>query len=224
MRARASGGFTLIELVLAMALLATMMLLLYSGLSFALRSWDAGDANGRRTADRRIGENFLRRELTETFPMRWKDPSTVKVAFAGETQSLRFASSRPAGISSGGLSLVGIKVEEDVVKRSRNLVMRRAMPDDEAKDFKPLDSAEPSILIGGVDSVAFAYFGSVNDFSEPQWTDTWPYPGRVPQMVRVRVKTEDGSPIPDMVVKVMLGEEAGCLENSFQRNCRPRSN
>jgi hypothetical protein len=102
--------------------------------------------------------------------------------------------------------------------------MRRAMPDDAAKDFKPLDSAEPSILIAGVDSVSFAYFGSVNDFSEPQWTDTWPYPGRVPQMVRVRVKTDDGAPLPDMVVKVMLGEEAGCLENSFQRNCRPRSN
>jgi general secretion pathway protein J len=224
MSVRASAGFTLVEVVLAMVLLALMMMLLYGGLNFALRSWDAGDANGRRTADRRIGENFLRRELTETFPMRWKDPTTVKVAFAGETQSLRFASSRPAGISAGGLSLVSVQVEEDPVKRGRNLVMRRAMPDDAAKDFKPLDSAEPSILLAGVDSVAFAYFGSVNDFSEPQWTDTWPYPSRVPQMVRVRVKTDDGALLPDMVVKVMLGEEAGCLENSFQRNCRPRSN
>ena len=74
------------EIVLAMVLLSTMMLLLYSGLSFALRSWDAGDAGGRRTADRRIGEHFLRRELTEVFPMRWKDPMMVKVAFSGEAE------------------------------------------------------------------------------------------------------------------------------------------
>jgi general secretion pathway protein J len=220
---RASGGFTLIELVVAMALLAVMMLLLYSGLGFALRSWDAGDANGRRTADRRIGENFLRRELTETFPMRWKDSTMVKVAFAGETQSLRFASVRPAGVSVGGLSLVGIEVQGNAAKRERHLVMRRAMPDDDAKDFKPLEAAEPTVLIADVDSVTFAYFGAVNDFSEPQWTDTWPYPGRVPQMVRLRVKTADGAMLPDMVVKMMLGEEAGCLENAFQRGCRPRA-
>jgi hypothetical protein len=52
--------------------------------------------------------------------------------------------------------------------------------------------------------------------------DSWPYRNRVPQMVRVRVKRDDGTMLPDLVAKVMLGEEAGCLENSFQRLCRPR--
>ena len=96
-----------------MALLGAMMLLLYSGLAFALRSWDAGDANGRRTADRRIGENFLRRELSELFPMRWKDPTIVKFAFEGEADHLRFVSSRPAGIAQGGLSLVSLEVQDE---------------------------------------------------------------------------------------------------------------
>ena len=77
------------------------MVLLYSGITFALRSWDAGDANGRLTADRRIGENFLRREVAETFPMRWKDPTTLRFAFEGEEEVLRFVSSRPAGVAQG---------------------------------------------------------------------------------------------------------------------------
>ncbi|HXN16093.1 MAG TPA: prepilin-type N-terminal cleavage/methylation domain-containing protein [Usitatibacter sp.] len=222
MRPKAHAGFTLIELVVAMALLGAMMVLLYSGLSFALRGWDAGDANGRRTADRRLGENFLRRELRELFPMRWKDPMEVKFAFQGEASRLRFVSSRAAGVSLGGVSLVGVEVEADAATGSHHLVMRRAMPDDDAKDFSPLDRAERSILIADVESVSFAYFGGESDFAEPRWFDGWTFPYRLPQLVRIRVKTAQGTVLPDLVVKLMLGEEAGCLESVYQRQCRPR--
>jgi len=51
---RRAAGFTLVEVVVAMALLATIMVLLYAGLSFALRSWDAGDANGRKVVSDRL--------------------------------------------------------------------------------------------------------------------------------------------------------------------------
>jgi general secretion pathway protein J len=221
MRSR-SRGFTLIEVVLALALLATIMVLLYSGLSFALRSWDAGDANGRRVADQRLGENFLRREMTEMFPMRWKDATVVKFAFEGEEDHVRFVSARPPGIQQSGLALVSLEMQEVEGSRARNLVMRRAMPNDEAVDFGPLQRAEPAILMTNLESVAFAYFGAENDFAEPKWTESWSFAGSVPQLIRVRVKTADGRAVPDFVIRVMLGPEAGCLESWFQRNCRPR--
>jgi general secretion pathway protein J len=219
---RSQRGFTLIELVVATALLGTMMVLMYSGLTFSLRGWDAGAASGQRIADRRIGENFLRRELSEIFPMRWKDPMVLRLAFEGETQRVRFVSSRPADVTGGGLSLVGLEVEAGADSRDRSLVMRRAMPDDDAKDFGPLDRVKGTVILAGVDSVAFSYFGSENDFTDPKWSDSWTYVGRVPQMVRMRIRTVEGTVLPEMVIRVNLGEEAGCLENSFQRVCRPR--
>ena len=221
MRGR-NAGFTMIEMVVAMALLGAMLLLLYSGLAFGLRAWDAADVNGRRTADRRIAENFLRRELVELFPMRWKDPMTLKFAFEGKKDSLRFVSVRPAGISVTGLSLVGIGLEQDPGKRTRNLVMRRAAPGDEQKDFAPLANGEASILFENVDSVAFDYYGSENDFTDPAWVDDWTFEGRMPLLVRIRIQGADGTMLPEMVVRLMLGEEAGCLESQFQRVCRPR--
>ena len=222
MRKKSAAGFTLIELVVAMALLGTMMVLLYSGLTFALRSWDAGEVNGRRTADRRIGENFLRREMAELFPMRFKDPMAVKVAFEGGAQNLKFVSSRPAGITQGGLSLVGVQVESGAIPRERHLIMRRAMPDDEAKDFGPLDHAERTVLIEDVESVQFAYYGTENDFTEPKWYDTWPFAERIPRLVRLRIRAPDATLMAEMVMRIEISEEAGCLENAFQRVCRPR--
>jgi general secretion pathway protein J len=220
---REQGGFTLVELVLALVLLGAMMTLLYSGITFALRSWDAGDANGRRTADRRLGENFLRRELAEAFPMRWKDPATLRFAFEGAGHALRFVSSRPAGVGQGGLALVGVDVEDDPKRqRARNLVMRRVMADSDAADFGALAEAQPSILVEDVDAVEFTYFGAENDFSEPRWWPEWPFPARMPTMVRIRMRASDGEPLPDMIVALRLGEEAGCLETAMQRGCAPR--
>ncbi|HTS86757.1 MAG TPA: prepilin-type N-terminal cleavage/methylation domain-containing protein [Usitatibacter sp.] len=220
MRRASQAGFTLVELVIAVSLLAVMMVLLYSGLTFAFRSWDAGELNGRREADRRLGENFLRRELTELFPMRWKDPMTLKFALDGQRQTLRFVSSRPADVTMGGLSLVGLAVEPGP-GRTSNLVMRRAMPDDRALDFGPLDNGTATVLLEDVDSVAFSYFGSDNDMSDPRWSDTWTQP-RIPQLIRMIVRNSDGTMLPTMTFRVELGAEAGCLENSFQRVCSPR--
>ncbi len=223
MKRQRSAGFTLIEVIIAMTLLVMIMVLLYSGLSFALRSWDAGDANGRRVADRRLGENFIRRELTEIFPMRWKNATAVKFAFEGEKERLKFVSSRPAGLAQGGLALVGFEVvQANDAARSRNLMMRRALPDDEAVDFGPLDKAEAVILLAGVDSVGFSYFGAENDFTEAKWTDKWEFAAALPQLVRLKVKTAEGRELPEYVVRLNLGVEAGCLESSFQRFCRPR--
>jgi general secretion pathway protein J len=216
-----AAGFTLIELVVAMAILGIMMLLIYSGLTFALRSWDAGDAVGRTAADRRIGEAFVRRELGELFPMRFKDPMKLRIAFEGARERMRFVSSRAAGVSSGGLSLVSLEMQGDS-RSGRNFVMRRAMPDEAADSFEPVEAAEPSIILAGVESVQFEYFGAENDFTDPKWMDEWTWETRIPQMVRLRIKRADGQFLPDLVVRIMLGEEAGCLENSFQRLCRPR--
>lgn len=219
---RAQSGFTLVEVVLAMVLLGTMMLLLYGGINFSLRSWNAGDANGRRVADGRIADNFLRREVGELYPMRWQDPAVLRFAFEGTQHELRFVSSRRAGVSAGGLSLVSLQAEPGAQPRSHDLMMRRAQASGDVNDFTPLEQAKPSVLLEGIEGVDFQYFGAPNDFSDPEWTDEWKNPARMPLLVRMTVHGSRGDSLPPMTMRLMVGPEAGCFENVFQRDCRPR--
>ena len=215
-------GFTLVEIVLAIMLLGIMMLLLYSGLTFALRGWDSAGTRGQLVTDRRLGENFLRREVMEVFPMRWTDPFVYKIAFSGEAKRLRFVSSRPPGATLGGLALVSVEMETDPRTHHGRLVMRRAMPDEAANDFSPLDHVdERTVLVEDVADASFSYFGAETEFAEPKWEDNWTFQ-KLPFLVRLRLTGTDGVPLPEMILRVALGEEAGCLENAFQRVCRAR--
>jgi general secretion pathway protein J len=222
MRRSGASGFTLIELVIALTLLAVMMALLWGSLNFAVRSWDTGEARAAQAAQRRLSDNFLRREMTSLFPMRWRDATAAKIAFEGARDYLRFASTRAAGTSAPGISIVGLALEENGETRGRDLVMRRALPPADARDFSALDDGERTVLVPGVERVEFAYFGSENDLVDGDWRDTWTVPTRIPQMVKLKVKLAGGEELPDFLVAMRLGEEAGCFENSFQRTCGPR--
>ena len=65
-------GFTLIEILLVMTLMAAMMGMIYASLNVGIRAWDAGDVRVAQASDWRLVERFMRRELGQIFPTRWR--------------------------------------------------------------------------------------------------------------------------------------------------------
>jgi len=219
---RSARGFTLLETVVALTLLAVMLGMLFAGLRTGIRAWDAGSGRGDRADQVLLAWSFVRKELTAAFPWRFKDPLAVKLAFKGERGTLRFVSMRPAEIGGGGLAFVSFEIEDSRgAERTGRIVMRRAFAAAEHRDFSPLEEAEKFTLLEGVTEARFEYFGSENDATPPSWSDKWDFPQRLPTHVRLEAKL-GGERLPDMVVALRLGEEAGCYESSFQRQCVPR--
>ena len=64
-------GFTLIELTVALVLLALISSVLYGSLSLAGNSWNRGEAKSKQTDEMRLTEDFLRRTLAAQHPLRF---------------------------------------------------------------------------------------------------------------------------------------------------------
>ncbi|HEX4857702.1 MAG TPA: prepilin-type N-terminal cleavage/methylation domain-containing protein [Usitatibacteraceae bacterium] len=221
-----SAGFTLLEMLIGLTLLGVLLVMVYAALSIGVRAWDSGDRRVAEAAHQRIVQSFLRRELDQLFAVRWRGIAESKLAFEGGKEEIRFVTTLNlgAGFKDGGLQWAHLYVAEDGERegRSRALYIRREPFDLYAKDWDGLSAAKPTRLAESVKSIEIAYFGAESDVTDPKWSDEWKHPSRLPQLIRIRVKSETGRDVPELVVAPKIGEEAGCYDNGFQRQCAPR--
>ena len=225
-RQRKMAGFTLLETLIGLTLLGVLMILIYSALNLGIRAWDTGDRRVAEASHQRIVQSFLRREISQIFPVRWRGIAESKIAFEGGKSDLKFVTSLNLGASGkdGGLQWGHLYVADDSVdgERRQALFLSREPFDLQAKDWSALDAAKPTRLLTGVKSVEISYLGAENDISDPKWTSEWTNALRVPLAVKISVKLDNEREVPDLIVALKLGEEAGCYDNAFQRQCGSR--
>lgn len=227
-RARRSPGFTLLEMLIGLSLLGVLLILVYSALNVGVRAWDSGDRRVADASHQRIVHAFLRRELAQVFPVRWRGIAEPRIAFEGGKSSVRFVTTLNlgAGTKDGGLQWgeLYVAADEDDANgdRARAVFLKREPFDLRAKDWEGLGDAKPVRLFRNVRDIELSYFGAETDIAEPKWTDEWKNPQRLPLLIKVAFKMEPGREVPDLVVSPRLGEEAGCYDNGFQRQCPPR--
>jgi hypothetical protein len=73
-----------------------------------------------------------------------------------------------------------------------------------------------------VETLDFAYFGAESKDAEPQWTDQWESqdtPQRLPYLIRIRIKFDNGQVWPDLVVAPVIGPETGCTWDDLANRC-----
>lgn len=223
---RRARGFSLIELMIGLALLGVLMVLVYSALRIGIRAWDTGDARVAEASHQRIVQSFLRRELSQVFPVRWRGIAESKIAFEGTKSDLKFVTTLNLGAGSrdGGLQWAHLYLasDEENGERKQSLFLKRESFDLMAKDWEGLADAKPTRLVRGITEIALSYYGAENDGIDPKWSDDWNFAQRIPQLIKITMKTDHGRDVPDLVVALRVGEEAGCYENQFQRQCGAR--
>jgi len=200
------AGFTLIEVLVSMAVLSLILVALYGGLRVAARGWDRGEALVRDAEMLRTSSALLRRYLGQAYPLlRWKK-GTWRLEFAGDEAQLRFVAAMPPRLGVGGLYELHISTEERANGVALLLHRRLLHPDldDRAQDDLAAGIADDSVLAEGLREVGFDYFGSERRNDPPAWRERWLDKKRLPALVRMRVVDGRGVAWPELTVALHI--------------------
>ncbi len=194
---RRSQGFTLLELLIGMALVGFILSLLFAGLNLGTRSWEAGEQRMVTSSRQAVVVDFIRRVVEQTYPLRWRVGEEDRLAFAGEAESLRFVGTVAMHDGASGNHLIALDLVDG--ETGRDLVMRWQLPDPGAPGFEPVEQAEPKVLIKAVKEMALAYFGAQSETEDPAWHDQWLDQKTPPELIRLQLTMENGETWPDIV-------------------------
>jgi general secretion pathway protein J len=208
---RRARGFTLVELLIALVLLALLSAVLYGSLGFAGTTLDRGEAKVDATSGMRLAQAFLRANLEEQHPLRMRKIVEWPLVFAGEQEELRYAAVLPARVASGGVWFYRLSVRHDEARTP--LVLERMLPDLAAAQVPEFTSADRSVLAQDIASLKIGYFGrdsGAADANDPLWRDRWDDRQRLPIMIRIDVVPKRGPAWPPLFVAPREAPDAGC--------------
>ncbi len=219
----ASRGFTMIELMIALVLLALMSAVLFGSLSLAGRSSDAGTAKAEASSGMRLASEYLRTQLAAQHPQRMRKIQEFPLLFGGDADQLRYAAPLPGRVGLGGVWYYRLKLATVAGRQKPSLILERVIPDISAPDRPDFADAEHSVLADDVKELKLSYYG-VNTGAgvdeAPTWRDQWDDPQLLPQLIRVDVTPEKGSAWPTLVIAPREAPEAGCRSwDAMRKRC-----
>lgn len=216
-------GFTLVELLIALALISLITLLLFSGLRLGTRAWEAVDAAAEHTGELRLAQGFLMRVLSQAQLATVTLAEQSVVVFRGDSQNLEFAAPLSEHVGIAGRYVLRLTLEQQ--HKSQALILTRWLLHPEILDggdgvpaWEPLDKDATAALaqlptemdaaagafgrtplLDQVETFEIAYYGSAEGETEPDWHDDWFDQPHLPLLLRIRLTTPFQA-WPDLVI------------------------
>ncbi|QWT19164.1 prepilin-type N-terminal cleavage/methylation domain-containing protein [Bacillus sp. NP157] len=203
---RHARGFSLMEVLAALALLTIVLLGVYSGISTAGRIVRSGDRAIERMDEVRSAQGYLRSELAQALVIPFGETDDGDpIVFQGSAEKVSFVAPMPGYLSHMGPQLQTVAIVRDGREGYRLEASLFMLPPD-GSEPKPL--GEPQVLLRGIRKASFSYRGMDDQNKATDWQDAWPDARRTPSLVRLAVEVDGNTVFPTLVAPLRIDPSA----------------
>ncbi len=215
------AGFTLIELLVALTLLGLISVVLFGGLRFGTRAWEVGNLRAEQLAQVQAVQALLRRRIAQALPPEsevaeepgFAGAEARRAIFSGQADVLRFLAAVPSRTGVGGIYAFDLAVIEDGaggqtgVRLEFTWRLHRADDEAERDDTPEAGLGGRRVLIEGLASARFSYFGAPAPGQVADWSDRWEAEAGLPGLIAIEAEfpADDGRSWPVLRVAPKLG-------------------
>jgi len=211
--ARYLRAFTLIEVLLATALLAAALALGFATLSAATATVNRGEVMAQHNERMRAVAGFLRTRIASARAIGFAlDPENGgPIRFVGEPDRMRFVADLPDYLGRGGPYLHDIAV----IGGGRNNVRLQVVFSmvQNAAEITEQAPRKPEALADGLADVQFRYRALGADGALGAWQERWTQSDRLPLQVSVKVVPATGAAWPELIIALPVAS-AGAAPTS----------
>lgn len=212
------NGFTLVELLVSMAVLGMTSAMLMAGLTSVRIVAERSQQQSATGESIFTAQAILRNRLENIVPSTRFDTVKAVADLRGTNDIVSFlAPSAPAQ-------------RPDTLSRYRLLrsapgdIILYAVPDitREVDIYAPGQVGwRPTILLTGTERLALSYFGAYDSEIEARWHDDWIGQKKPPELIRVRIafKAGDKRTWPDLIVRPVTNINSACEIDTFTGRC-----
>jgi general secretion pathway protein J len=200
MRRPGQRGFTLLELILALSIVAAMLTIVFGGMRVGIRAWQRGGERSEALQHARSLAALLAQSLggTAAYLALASAGAQPEVLFQGQPDRLGFVTTSPPFPLPGTIAFTAVMLSVDEGEPAGFAIREKAMPNED-----PFEETPPILVDPTLTAVRFRYMRDV----EGSWEDVWDgaQERALPRAIEVTITTlQNGEPVEQLPITVSL--------------------